>query len=182
VAIGFPVVMKISSPDILHKTDVGGVTVGVKSAKEAEDAFLSITANARRFMPQAFLKGVMVYEMVKGGKEVILGITSDRTFGPMIMFGLGGIYVEVLKDVSFRIAPVARRDALAMVNEIKTIGLLKGTRGEKAVDLDAIADNIVRLSTLVTAFPEIQELDINPLVVMEMGAVALDARIIFSQS
>ena len=180
-AIGFPVVMKISSPDILHKTDVGGVKVGVKSAKEAEDAFLSITANARRFMPQAYIKGVMVYEMIKGGKEVILGVTSDRTFGPMIMFGLGGIYVEVLKDVAFRIAPVSRRDALTMVNEIKTVGLLKGARGERPVDLSAIADNIVRLSTLVTAFPEIQELDINPLVVMETGAVALDARIIFSQ-
>jgi acetyltransferase len=180
-AIGFPVVMKISSPDILHKTDVGGVKVGVKTAKEAEDAFLSITANARRFMPQAFIKGVMVSEMVRGGKEVILGVTRDRTFGPMIMFGLGGIYVEVLKDVSFRIAPVSRRDALDMVNEIRTVGLLKGARGEKAVDLAAIADYIVRLSTLVTAFPEIQELDINPLVVMEKGAVALDARVIFSQ-
>ncbi|MEK6743374.1 MAG: acetate--CoA ligase alpha subunit [Nitrospirota bacterium] len=180
-AIGFPVVMKISSPDILHKTDVGGVKIGVKTAKEAEDAFLSITANARRFMPQAYIKGVMIYEMVKGGKEVILGVTRDRTFGPMIMFGLGGIYVEVLKDVAFRIAPVARRDALSMVNEIRTVGLLKGARGEKPVDLSAIADNIVRLSTLVTAFPEIQELDINPLVVMEKGAVALDARVIFSQ-
>jgi acetyltransferase len=180
-AIGYPVVMKISSPDILHKTDVGGVKVGVKTAKEAEDVFLSITANARRFMPQAYIKGVMVYEMVRGGREVILGVTRDRTFGPMIMFGLGGIYVEVLKDVSFRIAPVSRRDALDMVNEIKTVGLLKGARGEKPVDLSAIADNIVRLSTLVTAFPEIQELDINPLVVMEKGAVALDARVIFSQ-
>jgi len=180
-ATGFPVVMKISSPEILHKTDVGGVMVGVKTAKEAEDAFLSITANARRFMPQAYIKGVMVYEMVKGGKEVILGVTRDRTFGPMIMFGLGGIYVEVLKDVSFRIAPVSRRDALAMVSEIKTVGLLKGARGEKPVDLSAIADNIVRLSTLVTAFPEIQEMDINPLVVMEKGAVALDARVIFRQ-
>ncbi len=174
-------VLKISSPDILHKTDVGGVKVGVKTAKEAEDAFLSITTNARRSLPQAYIKGVMVYEMIKGGKEVILGVTRDRTFGPMIMFGLGGIYVEVLKDVSFRIAPVSRRDALNMVNEIKTVGLLKGARGAKPVDLAAIADNIVRLSTLVTAFPEIQELDINPLVVREQGAVALDARIIFSQ-
>ncbi len=178
-AIGFPVVMKISSPDILHKTDVGGVKVGVKTAKEAEDAFREITANARRSLPEAFIKGVMVYEMVQGGKEVILGVTSDRTFGYMIMFGLGGIYVEVLKDVSFRIAPVARRDAVAMVSEIRTVGLLKGARGERSVDLAAIADNIVRLSRFVTAFPEIQELDINPLVVREQGAVALDARIIF---
>jgi len=121
----------------------------------------------------------MAYEMVKGGKEVILGVTTDRTFGRMIMFGLGGIYVEVLKDVSFRIVPVTRRDAQTMVSEIRTVGLLKGARGEKSVDLAAVADNIVRLSAFVTAFPEVQELDINPLVVMEQGAVALDARIIF---
>ena len=109
--IGFPVVMKISSPDILHKTEVGGVRVNIRTEQEAEEAFTEITANARRIMRDAFIKGVMVYEMVQGGKEVILGVTFDRTFGHMIMFGLGGIYVEVLKDVSFRIVPVARRDA-----------------------------------------------------------------------
>jgi acetyltransferase len=179
--IGFPVVMKISSPDILHKTDVGGVRVNVRTPKEAEEAFLEITANARRMMPDAFIKGVMVYEMVRGGKEVILGVTFDRTFGHMIMFGLGGIYVEVLKDVAFRIAPVTRRDALAMTAEIRTAGLLSGARGERPVDRDAIADNIVRLSALIMDFPEIQELDINPLIVKEQGAVALDARIIFAR-
>jgi acetyltransferase len=179
--IGFPVVMKISSPEILHKTDVGGVRVGVKTAKEAEDAFAEITTNSRRIMPNAFIKGVMVYEMVKGGKEVILGVTYDRTFGHMIMFGLGGIYVEVLKDVSFRIVPVARRDALSMVQEIRTAGLLRGARGERPADIDAIANYIVNLSCLVSDFPEIQELDVNPLLVMEQGAVALDARIIFKQ-
>jgi acetyltransferase len=179
--IGFPVVMKISSPDILHKTDVGGVRVNVKTPKEAEEAFTEITTNARRIMRDAFIKGVLVSEMVKGGKEVILGVTFDRTFGHMIMFGLGGIYVEVLKDVSFRIVPVARRDALAMVNEIRTTGLLRGARGERPADIDAIATNIVNLSCLINDFPEIQELDINPLLVMEKGAVALDARIIFKQ-
>jgi acetyltransferase len=179
--IGYPVVMKISSPDILHKTDVGGVHVNVRTPEEAEDAFTDITANARHIMRDAFIKGVMVYEMVKGGKEVILGVTYDRTFGHMIMFGLGGIYVEVLKDVSFRIIPVARRDAAAMINEIRTAGLLRGARGERPADLDAIATNIVNLSCLVNDFPEIQELDINPLLVMEKGAVALDARIIFEQ-
>jgi acetyltransferase len=179
--IGFPVVMKISSPDILHKTDVGGVRVNVKTPKEAEDAFLEITANAQRIMPNAFIKGVMIFEMLKGGKEVILGVTFDRTFGHMIMFGLGGIYVEVLKDVAFRIVPVARRDALAMVNEIKTVGLLRGARGERPVDIGGIADYIVNLSCLVSDFPEIQELDINPLMVMEKSAMALDARIIFKQ-
>ncbi|HLN79375.1 MAG TPA: acetate--CoA ligase family protein, partial [Candidatus Bathyarchaeia archaeon] len=124
---------------------------------------------------------VMIYEMAKGGKEVILGVTYDRTFGHMIMFGLGGIYVEVLKDVSFRIVPVARKDAAAMITEIRTAGLLRGARGERPADLDAIATNIVNLSCLIRDFPEIQELDINPLMVMEKGAVALDARIIFKQ-
>jgi acetyltransferase len=177
--IGFPVVMKISSPDILHKTDVGGVRLGVRSAGEAEDAFREITANAKRVMPDAFIRGVMIYEMVTGGKEVILGVTTDRTFGHMIMFGLGGIYVEVLKDVSFRIAPVTKTDAMAMISEIKTSALLRGARGERPVDVEAVADTIVRLSCLVRDVPEIQELDINPLKVMEKGAVALDGRIIF---
>lgn len=179
--IGFPVVMKISSPDILHKTDIGGVRVGVGSKKEAEEAFSQITLNAKKFMPQAFINGVTVYEMVPKGKEVILGISYDRTFGHMIMFGLGGIYVEVLKDVSFRIVPLTKTDAEEMVREIKTYQLLKGARGEKPVDLDAITDAILRLSRLATDFPEVIELDINPLVVTEKGATALDARITLSQ-
>ncbi len=179
--IGFPVAMKVSSPDILHKTDVGGVRLNVRSRKEAEDAFVEITSNVRRLMPEAFLNGVMVYEMVSGGKEVILGVTFDRTFGHMIMFGLGGIYVEVLKDVSFRIVPLSRREALAMVGEIRTNALLKGARGEKPADIEAIVDGIMRLSAAVTDFPMIRELDINPFMVMEKGAVALDARIIFER-
>jgi len=179
--IGFPVVMKISSPEILHKTDVGGVKLKINSKKEAEDAFIEITSNAKRLMPDAFINGVMIYEMIKSGKEVILGVTFDRTFGHMIMFGLGGIYVEVLKDVSFRIAPVSRREASTMVSEIKTNALLKGARGEKPVDIDSIIDGILRLSGFVTDFPMVRELDINPLVVMEKGAVALDARIIFER-
>ncbi len=179
--IGFPVVMKISSPDILHKTDVGGVRVNVKTPNKAEDAFLEITSNARRIIPDAFIKGVMIFEMLKGGKEVILGVTYDRTFGHMIMFGLGGIYVEVLKDVAFRIVPVTLQNAIAMVNEIKTIGLLRGARGEPPADINAVASSIVNLSCLVSDFPEIQELDVNPLMVMEKGAMALDARIIFKK-
>jgi acetyl coenzyme A synthetase (ADP forming)-like protein len=180
-SIGFPVVMKISSPDILHKTDVGGVRVNVKTASDVEDAFLEITANARRLMPDSSIKGVMIFEMLKGGKEVILGVTYDRTFGHMIMFGLGGIYVEVLKDVAFRIVPVSHNDALAMVNQIKTFGLLRGARGEPPADINAIAGSIMNLSSLVSDFPEIQELDVNPLMVMEKGAIAVDARIIFEQ-
>ncbi len=177
--IGFPVVMKIASPDILHKTDVGGVRVGLKTAKEAEAAFTEITSNAHRVMPQAFLAGVTVSEMVQGGKEVILGVTLDRTFGHLLMFGLGGIYVEVLKDVAFRVAPVTLRDAQAMLTEIRTIALLRGARGERPADLDAIARAIVGLSCFVTDFPDLQELDINPLLALEQGTVALDARMIF---
>jgi acetyltransferase len=177
--LGFPLVMKIASPDILHKTDVGGVRVNVRSAKEAEDVFLEITTNARRHMPDAFIRGVSISEMIKGGKEVILGVTFDRTFGHMIMVGLGGIYVEVLKDVAFRIVPVMRRDAYAMVNELRTVGLLQGARGERPADIDALTSAIVNLSVLIADFPEILELDINPLMVMEHGAIALDGRMIF---
>lgn len=154
---------------------------GWGSRKEAEDAFTQLTLNAKRFMPQAFINGVTVYEMVPKGKEVILGISYDRTFGHMIMFGLGGIYVEVLKDVSFRIVPLTEADAGEMVREIKTYQLLQGARGEKPVDLEAITDAILRLSRLAADFPEVIELDINPLVVTEKGATALDARIILSQ-
>ena len=179
--IGFPVVMKISSPDILHKTDIGGVKLNIRSSKEAEESFIEITTNVRRLMPDAFIQGVMIYEMIRGGREVILGVTSDRTFGHMIMFGLGGIYVEILKDVSFRIIPVTRREALSMVNEVKSSALLRGIRGEKPADIDAIVECILNLSHLVTDFPLIQELDINPLLVREKGAIALDTRIIFSQ-
>ncbi|OGW57005.1 MAG: acyl-CoA synthetase [Nitrospirae bacterium RBG_16_43_8] len=180
--IGFPVVMKISSPDILHKTDVGGIKLGINSKKDAEDAFIAITSNVKRLMPDAFINGVMVYEMVKQGREVILGVTFDRTFGHMIMFGLGGIYVEALKDVSFRIVPVSRREAASMVSEIKTSVLLKGARGEKPADIESIVDGILRLSSFAADFPMVHELDINPLVVMEKGAIALDARIIFEKN
>ncbi|MCE5194987.1 MAG: acetate--CoA ligase family protein [Nitrospiraceae bacterium] len=177
--IGFPVVMKISSPDILHKTEVGGVKLNINSKEAASDTFTELTTNASRLMHDAYIKGVMIYKMIEKGREVILGITYDKTFGHMVMFGLGGIYVEVLKDISFRILPITRRDALSMVNEIKTGVLLKGVRGEKPADMDAIIEGILRLSDIAADFPVIHELDINPLVVMEKGAVALDARIIF---
>lgn len=176
--IGYPAVLKITSPDILHKTDIGGVRLGVSSKKEAEDAFTELTLNAKRFMPSAFIQGVTVYETVPTGKEVIIGITYDRTFGHMVMFGLGGIYVEVLRDVSFRIVPFGPADAYEMIEEIRTFPLLKGARGEKPADIEAIAESILRLSVLAADFPEIQELDINPLVVFEKGAIALDARMI----
>ena len=178
--IGYPVVMKIASPDIIHKSDAGGVKVGIKNDDELRAAFRSIMESAKKYKADAKIKGVLVQEMVRAAKETILGASQDPTFGPMIMFGLGGIYVEVLKDVIFRVAPVDEREAMRMVKSIKTIKLLKGVRGEKPSDLKAIADSLQRLSQLVIDFPEIKEFDINPLLVLEegKGARVVDARII----
>jgi 4-hydroxybutyryl-CoA synthetase (ADP-forming) len=178
--IGYPVVMKIASPDIIHKSDAGGVKVGVKTDDEIRTAFRTIMENARKYKSDANIKGVLVQEMVRSAKETILGASQDPTFGPVIMFGLGGIYVEVLKDVVFRVAPIDRREAAKMTESIKTIKLLRGVRGEKPSDLKAISDSLERLSALVTDFPEIKEFDINPLLVLEegKGARVVDSRII----
>jgi 4-hydroxybutyryl-CoA synthetase (ADP-forming) len=178
--IGYPVVMKIASPDIIHKSDAGGVKVGVKTDEELRASFRSIMENAKKYKADAKIKGILIQEMVKSAKETILGASQDPTFGPVIMFGLGGIYVEVLKDVVFRVAPIDEREAANMVEAIKTIKLLKGVRGEKPSDLKAIADSLQRLSQLVVDFPEIKEFDINPLLVLEegKGARVVDARII----
>ena len=180
--IGYPLVMKIVSPDIIHKSDAGGVKVGVKTDDELKSAFRTITENALKYKSDAKIKGVLVQEMVKSAKETILGASQDPTFGPVIMFGLGGIYVEVLKDVVFGVAPIDEQEAINMVESIKTIKLLKGVRGEKPSDLKAIADSLQRLSQLVVDFQEIKEFDINPLLVLEegKGARVVDARIILS--
>jgi 4-hydroxybutyryl-CoA synthetase (ADP-forming) len=178
--IGYPLVMKIVSPDIIHKSDAGGVKVGIKTDDELKNSFRTIMENAPKYKSDAKIKGVLVQEMVKSAKETILGASQDPTFGPVIMFGLGGIYVEVLKDVVFRIVPIDEQEATNMVESIKTIKLLKGVRGEKSSDLAAIADSLQRLSQLVVDFPEIKEFDINPLLVLEegKGARVVDARII----
>ncbi|MBC7333219.1 MAG: acetate--CoA ligase [Actinobacteria bacterium] len=177
--IGYPVVLKIVSPNILHKTDVGGVRIGIESENELEESFDQILWNVKKYMPEANIKGILVQEMIKSKKETIIGVSSDPQFGPMIMFGLGGIYVETLKDVSFRIAPISVGDAKEMVEEIKTFNLLKGVRGEKPSDIKSIIETILKVSQLVTDFPEIIEMDINPLFVKEegQGCVAGDARI-----
>jgi len=177
--IGFPVVMKISSPDILHKSDVGGVKVGLKDEKEVGWAFQDMMKKVMRRRPDAEIHGVLIQEMISGGKEVILGMTRDPQFGPMVMFGLGGIYVEVLKDVAFRIAPLTAADADEMIHGIRSAALLKGARGEKESDLAAIRDGLLRLSRMVTDLPEIVELDVNPFSVFQKGegAVAIDARL-----
>jgi acetyltransferase len=178
-SLGFPVVMKIASPDILHKSDIGGVRLGINSREQAVDIYELMTMRARRYMPEADIWGVSVQEMVTQGKEVILGMSRDPQFGPLLMFGLGGIYVEVLKDVVFRVAPIGKREAREMIGEIKAYPLLGGVRGERPADINAIEEALLRLSQLVSDFPEIVEMDINPLKAGEpgTGATAIDARI-----
>ncbi|NOH02846.1 MAG: acetate--CoA ligase family protein [Chloroflexi bacterium] len=178
-AMGYPVVMKIASPDILHKTDIGGVKLNLASAAEVRDAFDLIVFRAARHMPDATIWGCQVQQMVKGGKECIIGMNSDPQFGPLLMFGLGGVYVEALKDVTFRVAPIDRREAREMLTEIRAYSLLRGVRGEKPCDLEAIADTLVRVSQLVIDFPDIVELDINPLLVFPagQGVLGLDMRL-----
>ena len=178
--IGYPVVLKIASPDILHKTDVGGVRVNLQSAADVRDAFDLMVYRAGRYVPEAHVWGCQVQEMVAGGREILVGMSSDPQFGPLVAFGMGGIYVEVLKDVAFRVAPFSRTEAEEMVREIRTFPLLEGVRGEAPADMVAIVDTLMRIGQLVTDFPEIVELDINPLMVFEKGggAMAIDMRLI----
>jgi len=177
--IGYPVALKIASPDIIHKSDVGGIKLNVGSDDELRSEFQKILENTGRYMRQAVIWGVSINEMINNGREVIIGVNRNPTFGPLIMFGLGGIYVEILKDVSFRIAPLTRADAKAMLAEIKSYLLLRGIRGEAKSDIEAVIDTILRVSQLVTDFPEILEMDINPLMVLAAGrgCVAADVRI-----
>jgi len=176
--IGYPVVMKIWSPDILHKSDVGGVKIGLKDSLEVMDAFDLMMYRIPKKIPEANILGVLVQEMYTGGKEVILGMNRDERFGPLMMFGMGGTMVEVLQDVSFYLAPLTAEEARQMLINTRTYRMLKGFRGEKGVDIDAIAEGLQRLSQLVTEFPQIQELDINPYVVGPEGTtpIAVDAR------
>jgi acetyl coenzyme A synthetase (ADP forming)-like protein len=180
--IGYPVVMKIASPDILHKTDIGGVKLNLMGDTAVRDTFDLLMYRASRYMPEAEIWGALVQKMVPQGKEVIIGINRDPQFGPLLLFGLGGIYVEALKDVSFRIAPISRWQAEEMITEIQSYPLLRGFRGEKPSDLKAIADCILRVSQLAVDFPEIVELDVNPLMVHEegKGAVAIDMRLVLA--
>ncbi|MGZ4933584.1 MAG: acetate--CoA ligase family protein [Halobacteriota archaeon] len=175
--IGYPVVMKVSSPDISHKTDVGGVITGISSDRAAKNAFDQIYANINRRMPHARIDGVIVQEMVQG-EEVIVGATCDLQFGPFVTFGLGGLYVEVLKDVSHRVAPITFAEAKKMISEIKSYPILLGARGRKALDIDALADVILRVSQISQDFAEIQEVEINPLIVQEDGCYAVDALVV----
>ncbi len=176
--MGFPVVMKIVSPDILHKTEAGGVIVGVKSAEEATAAYDKILANAKAYKADAKIDGIQVQQMLKGGTEVIVGSITDGSFGKLVAFGLGGVLVEVLKDITFRLAPATRDDALSMLDGIQAKEMLHGVRGSDPVDRDALADIIVQVSQLVSDFPEIIELDLNPVFATKSDAIAADVRIV----
>jgi acetyl coenzyme A synthetase (ADP forming)-like protein len=177
-SIGFPVVMKIVSPQILHKTEAGGVVVGVKSAEAAQEAFNTIVANARRYKSDATIDGVQVQQMLAGGQEVIIGAVTDPAFGKLVAFGLGGVLVEVLKDITFRLAPATREEALSMLDSIAAAEMLRGVRGGEAVDREALATLIVNVSQLVADFPEISELDLNPVFATAKGATAADVRVV----
>ena len=177
--IGYPVVLKIASPQIIHKSDAGGVKVNIQNDKDIHSAFKEIITNAKKYNKNAVIQGVLVVEMVKGGKEMIIGSKQEPGFGPVLMLGMGGIYVEILKDVTFRLAPVTDKEAEDMIASIKTKKLLEGVRGEKPSDLAKLSECIQRLSQLVTDFTEIKELDMNPVLVMEKGkgCKILDVRI-----
>jgi acyl-CoA synthetase (NDP forming) len=178
--IGFPVAMKIVSPEILHKTDAGGVRIGLTSAAEVRGAFTSIVSNAKAYNPNARILGVQVQQMVPAGTEVLIGTVTDPTFGKIVAFGLGGVLVEVLKDVTFRLAPATKDDALSMLDGIRAAEILRGVRGGAAVDRDALAELVVRVSRLASDFPEIAEVDLNPVFASESGVLAADVRILLT--
>ena len=176
--INFPLVMKIVSPDIIHKTDAGGVKVGIKDEEEAMATYQEIISKAKKYNKNAKISGVIVYPMVPQGTEIIIGMMKDPHFGPVIMFGLGGIFVEVLKDISFRILPIEERDAEEMITGIKGYEILKGAREEAPKDIEAIKILLMKISKLTMENPEINEIDLNPIFVFEKGLQVVDARII----
>jgi acyl-CoA synthetase (NDP forming) len=176
--IGFPVVLKIVSPDIIHKSDAGGVKVNLKNTAEVRNAYRKILENAKKYDSVAKIVGVLVQEMAPQSTEVIVGAIKDPQFGQTLMFGLGGIFVEILKDVTFRVAPITREDAYEMIKKIKAYPLLTGYRKTPPADLDTIINVLLNASKLVMDYPEIKELDLNPIMAYETGAKTVDARII----
>jgi acetyltransferase len=175
--LGFPVVLKVISPDVVHKSDTGGVRVDLRSPEEVAEAYRSIVRSVREAHPDVRMEGVLVESYLKGGREVIVGMSTDPRFGPVLMFGLGGVYVEALKDVAFRVQPVTRGDAEEMVRSIRGLPILEGIRGETGSDLDTLAEVVQRVSQLVGEHDRIVELDINPFLSFPEGGMALDARI-----
>jgi acyl-CoA synthetase (NDP forming) len=176
--IGFPVVLKVVSPDIIHKSDAGGVMINLKNAAEVQSAYGKILVNAERYNAAAKINGVLVQEMALQSTEVIIGSVKDSQFGQTIMFGLGGIFVELFKDVAFRIAPISRQDAQEMITEVRSYPLLKGYRNTPPADIEAIVDILMRISRLSMDHQEIKEIDLNPVIVYLKGAKTVDARMI----
>lgn len=181
-AAGYPVVLKIVSPDIAHKSDVGGVKLNLKDKEAVSAAYDEIVANSKKAVANARITGVAVQHMAPQGTEVIVGMTTDPQFGPVLMFGLGGIMVEVLKDVSFRLVPLEEKDADQMINEIKGRPVLEGVRGQPASDIQALKNTIMKVSAFVEKHPEVRELDLNPVFAYPDGALAVDARIVISEA
>ena len=179
--MGFPIALKIASPDIVHKSDSGGVKLSLQNVAEVKAAFKEIVDGAQKINPSASIEGVSVQKMAKPGTEVIVGTSKDPQFGPVIMFGLGGIFVEVLKDVSFRIIPLSKKDALEMIEEIKGYPVLKGYRGKEPADISALVEIILKISKVMEQNPEIKELELNPILAYKKGAMAVDARIILEK-
>lgn len=176
--IGFPVVLKILSPDVIHKSDVGGVLINIKSSEEVRKGYQTILSKVHKHKADARIKGIFVEEFAPAGTEVIIGALKDPQFGPALMFGLGGIFVEVLKDVSFRVAPITRYDAQEMIKEIKGYPILTGIRGQEPRDIEVLVKILLQVSKLVLAYPEINQLDLNPIFSYAKGAKCVDARII----
>jgi acyl-CoA synthetase (NDP forming) len=176
--IGFPVALKITSPDVVHKTDSGGVRLGLKNASEVKKACDDILKSVKKKYPRALIHGISVQKMVPPGTEVIIGTSKDPQFGPVIMFGVGGIFVEVLKDVSFRVIPVNRKDAQEMIREIKGFPLLEGYRGKEPANIPALVEMIMKISRFINENPQIREMELNPVFAYKDKALAVDARII----
>ena len=178
---GFPVVLKIASPDIIHKSDAGGVKIGLKNAAQVSRAYREIITSVTQRHPKAVIDGVSVQPMAKPGVEVIIGMSKDAQFGPVLMFGLGGILVEILKDISFRIVPLTRRDAREMIKEIKGYPVLEGYRGQEPANIPFLEEMLLKVSDFAEQNPEIKELDLNPIFAYRDGAIAVDARIVLEE-
>lgn len=179
--IGFPIALKIVSPDVIHKTDSGGVKLSVNSVAQVKKAYDEILKKVRKQYPKALLHGISVQKMVQSGTEVIVGVSKDPQFGPVVMFGLGGIFVELFKDVSFRVIPVERKDAQEMIKEIKGFPLLQGYRGKEPADISSLVNIILKISKFIEGNPQIKELEMNPIFAYRHRAVAADARIILEK-
>ncbi len=180
--LGFPVALKIASPDILHKSDAGGIRLGLETPEQVEAACDEILKNVSEKHPRVKVHGISVQKMALPGVEVIIGMTKDVQFGPVLMFGLGGLWVEILEDVSLRVTPITRKDAGEMIREIKGYKLLTGYRGQEPVDISALEDMLLAVSAFVEENPAVKEIDLNPVIARGDGAVAVDARVILEDS